>query len=71
MIAACVPAHLVGKPVDDLRIPGEIRVALIVRMGKGHAAGLRARSSKRTTRSTRSCTRRAVEKFQKMMGWKS
>ena len=51
MIAAWVPQHLVGKPVNDLRVPGEIRVALIVRMGRG----LDPRSgtiSRRTTRST-------------------
>ena len=34
MIAAFVPRHLIGKPVNDLRILGEIRVGLIVRMGK-------------------------------------
>ena len=57
MIAAFVPRHLIGKPVNDLRIPGEIRVGLIVQHGQGHAAGLRARRSRRTTRSTCSCTR--------------
>ena len=41
MLAAWVPEHLVGKPVNDLRVPGEIRVALIVRMGRGPAAGVR------------------------------
>ena len=48
LLAAWVPVHLVGKPVRDLAIPGEIRVALIVRMGKG-LVPVSARPSRRTT----------------------
>ena len=70
MMAAWVPAHLVGKPVNDLAIPGEIRVALIVRMGKGllpvSGTALEADDQVYVV-----IHQSAVEKFQKMMGWKS
>ena len=34
MIQANVPQHLIGKQISDLSIPGEIQVAVIIRMGK-------------------------------------
>ena len=58
LMAAWVPVHLVGKPVKDLAIPGEIRVALIVRMGKGMRAGLGHGSRERRSGVRRSSTNR-------------
>lgn len=70
MIAAFVPGHLVGKPVNDLRVPGEIRTALIVRMGKGMlpVSGTRFEADDQVYVLVHQS---AVEKFQKMMGWKA
>jgi trk system potassium uptake protein len=70
MIAAFVPKHLVGKPVNDLRIPGEIRVGLIVRMGKAMlpVSGTEFQEDDQVHVLVH---QGSVEKFQKMMGWKS
>ena len=70
LMAAWVPVHLIGKPVRDLTIPGEIRVALIVRMGKGvvPVSGTALEEDDQVYVVIRQS---AVEKFQKMMGWKS
>ena len=70
LLAAWVPVHLVGKPVKDLAIPGEIRVALIVRMGKGlvPVSGTALESDDQVFVVIHQS---AVEKFQKMMGWTS
>lgn len=69
MMEAWVPEHLVGKPVNDLRVPGEIRVALIVRMGKGliPVSGTTFETDDQVHVLVHQS---AVEKFQKMMGWK-
>jgi len=70
MIAAFVTKHLVGKPVNDLRIPGEIRVGLIVRMGKGMlpVSGTRFQEDDQVYALVHQS---AIEKFQKMMGWET
>ncbi len=70
MIAAFVPEHLVGKQVTDLRILGEIRVGLIVRMGK---AMLPVSGTTFEEDDQVYCLvhQSAIEKFQKMMGWKA
>jgi trk system potassium uptake protein len=70
MIAAFVPRHLIGKPINDLRIPGEIRVGLIVRMGKAMlpVSGTEFQEDDQVYALVH---QGAVEKFQKMMGWKS
>ena len=70
MIAAFVPLHLVGKPVNDLRILGEIRVGLIVRMGKG-VVPVSGTALEEDDQVYVVIHQSAVEKFQKMMGWKS
>jgi trk/ktr system potassium uptake protein len=70
LLAAWVPQHLVGKPVSDLSVPGEIRVALIVRMGRGliPVSGTTLEVDDQVHVVVH---RSAVEKFQRMMGWKS
>jgi trk system potassium uptake protein TrkA len=70
MMAAWVPPHMVGKPVTDLRVPGEIRVALIVRLGKAliPVSGTRFEQDDQVHVMVHQT---AVEKFQKMMGWKT
>ena len=70
LLAAWVPVHLVGKPVRDLAIPGEIRVALIVRMGKG-VVPVSGTALEEDDQVYVVIHQSAVEKFQKMMGWKS
>ena len=70
MIAAFVPTHLVGKTISDLRVPGEIRVALIVRMGRGMlpVSGTKFEVDDQVHVLVHQS---AIEKFQKMMGWKT
>lgn len=34
MVQAWIPHHIVGKPVSEMNVPGEIAVTVIVRMGK-------------------------------------
>ena len=34
MLATSTPEHLLGKPVTMLNVPGEVQVAVIIRMGK-------------------------------------
>ena len=70
MMAAFVPTHLVGKTINDLRVPGEIRVALIVRMGRGMlpVSGTKFEVDDQVHVLVHQS---AVEKFQKMMGWKA
>ncbi len=70
LLAAWVPVHLVGKPVKDLAIPGEIRVALIVRMGQG-IVPVSGTALENDDQVYVVIHQSAVEKFQKMMGWKS
>ena len=70
LLAAWAPVHLVGKPVRDLAIPGEIRVALIVRMGKG-LVPVSGTALEEDDQVYVVIHQTAVEKFQKMMGWKS
>ncbi len=70
LLAAWVPVHLVGKPVRDLAIPGEIRVALVVRMGKG-VVPVSGTTLEADDQVYVVIHQSAVEKFQRMMGWKS
>jgi trk system potassium uptake protein len=70
MIAAFVPEHLVGKPVNDLRIPGEIRVGLIVRMGKAMLP-VSGSTFEEDDQVYALVHQSAIEKFQRMMGWKA
>jgi trk system potassium uptake protein len=70
LMEAWVPVHLVGKPVGDLQVPGEIRVALIVRMGKGFIP-VSGTCFEEDDQVHVAVHQTAVEKFQKMMGWKS
>ena len=70
MIAAFVPEHLVGKPVNDLRIPGEIRVGLIVRMGRSMLP-VSGTVFEEDDQVYALVHQTAVEKFQRMMGWKA
>lgn len=70
LMEAWVPVHLVGKPISDLDAPGEIRVALIVRMGKSliPVSGTRFEEDDQVHVLVHQS---AVGKFQKMMGWKT
>ena len=70
LLAAWTPTHLIGKPVRDLAIPGEIRVALLVRMGKG-IVPVSGTTLEKDDQVYVVIHQTAVEKFQKMMGWKS
>lgn len=70
LMAAWIPQHLVGKPVRDLAVPGEIRIVLLVRMGKGvlPVSGTEFEADDQVYVAIHQS---AVEKFQKMMGWKT
>ena len=70
MMAAWVPQHLIGTEARELAVPGEIRVALIVRMGQGMipVSGTRFQEDDQVHVVIHQS---AVEKFQKMMGWQS
>jgi trk system potassium uptake protein len=70
MIAVFVPPHMVGKTINDLRVPGEIRVALIVRMGRGMlpVSGTKFQEDDQVHVLVHES---AIDKFQKMMGWKT
>ena len=70
LMEAWVPVHLVDKPIGDLDAPGEIRVALIVRMGRSliPVSGTRFEEDDQVHVLVHQS---AVEKFQKMMGWKT
>jgi len=70
MIAAFVPVHMVGKTTSELGSPGEIRVALIVRMGRGllPVSGTKFEADDQVHVLVHQS---ALEKFQKMMGWKT
>ena len=70
MIAAFVPKHLVGKPVNDLRVPAEIRVGLLVRMGRSMLP-VSGTVFEEDDQVYALVHQTAVEKFQKMMGWKA
>jgi len=70
MIAAFVPKHFVGKPVNDLRVPGEVRVGLIVRMGKSMLP-VSGTVFEEDDQVYALVHQTAVEKFQRMMGWKA
>jgi trk system potassium uptake protein TrkA len=69
LIAAWAPQHLVGKPVHDLNVPGEIQVALIVRMGKG-LIPVSGTSFEADDHIHAVVHQSSMERFQKMMGWK-
>ncbi len=70
LMAAWVPVHLVGKPVRDLAAPGEIRVALLMRFGKG-VIPVSGTVFEEDDQVYVVIHQSAIEKFQKMMGWKS
>jgi trk system potassium uptake protein TrkA len=70
LMAAWIPQHLVGKPIRDLAVPGEIRVVLIVRMGKG-VLPVSGTEFEPDDQVYVAIHQTAVEKFQKMMGWKT
>jgi trk system potassium uptake protein TrkA len=69
LVAAWAPEHLVGKSVHDLNVPGEIQVALIVRMGQGliPVSGTRF---ERDDQIQAVVHQGSIQRFQKMMGWK-
>lgn len=69
MLAAATPQHLIGKPVTSLNVPGEISVAVIIRMGKPliPVSGTRFEEGDQLHVLTHQS---AVEKFEKMMGLK-
>jgi trk system potassium uptake protein len=69
MVAAWVPEHFIGKPVTDLSAPGEIDLALIVRMGRG-LLPVSGTTFEKDDQVHVLIHESAVEKFQKMMGWK-
>ena len=69
MIAAFVPEHFVGKPVNDLSVPGEIRPGLIVRMGRGMLP-VSGTTFEKDDQVHALVHETAIEKFQRMMGWK-
>ena len=70
MIAAVIPRHLVGKPVTDLRVPGEIRVGLIVRMGRSMLP-VSGTVFEEEDQVYALVHQTSVELFQRMMGWKA
>jgi trk system potassium uptake protein TrkA len=69
LIAAWAPQHLVGKSVHDLEVPGEVHVALIVRMGRGllPVSGTKFEADDQIQAVVHQSS---IERFQKMMGWK-
>ena len=67
MIPVSAPAHLVGKPVSSLSVPGEIQVAAILRMGKPFIPVSGTRVEERDQLHVM-VHQTAIEKFQKMMG---
>ena len=69
LIAAWVPPHLVGKPITDLNVPGEIQVAALVRMGRGvvPVSGTRLEADDQVEVVVHQTS---VNRFEKMMGWK-
>jgi len=69
MLPVCVPEHLVGKPVTALKVPGEIEVGAIVRMGKAMIPVSGTAFEERDQLHVL-VHQTAVEKFQKMMGLK-
>jgi trk system potassium uptake protein len=68
MISARAPSHLIGKPVTDLRVPGEVRVALIVRMGRG-LLPVSGTTFEEGDQVHVLVHQTALAKFQRMMGW--
>jgi len=64
---ASAPVHLIGKPVTTLSAPGEIQVAVIIRMGKPFipVSGTRFEDKDQLHVLVHQS---AVGKFQKMMG---
>jgi len=70
MLSAWVPGHMIGKAVGTLQSPGEIQVAVIIRMGKPVIPVSGTRFEERDQLHVL-VHRTAVEKFQKMMGLES
>ena len=69
VIEAKVAEHFVGRPITDLEVPGEIRVAGIMRLGKAllPVAGTKFESGDVVHLSVVSS---AVDKLSRMFGWK-
>jgi trk system potassium uptake protein TrkA len=70
MIPAWVPGHMLGKPVTDLNVPGEIQVAVILRMGKPMIPVSGTRFEERDQLHVL-VHQTSVERFKKMMGIQS
>lgn len=69
LVAAWTPQHLIGKKVADLNVPGEIQVALLVRMGKG-LVPVSGTTFELDDQIHAAVHQDSVGKFQKMMGWR-
>jgi trk system potassium uptake protein TrkA len=67
MLLAWTPGHLVGKPVTSLNVPGEIQVAVVIRMGKPMIPVSGTRFEERD-RLYVLVHQSAISKFKKMMG---
>ena len=70
LVAAWTPQHLVGKSVHYLNVPGEIQVALIVRMVRGFIP-VSVTQFEPDDHIQAVVHQSSIERFQKMMGWKS
>jgi len=69
MLLAWVPGHMVGRPVTTLYVPGEIQLAVIVRMGRPIIPVSGTRFEDRDQLYVL-VHRGSLEKFKKMMGLK-
>lgn len=70
MLAAPVPAHMIGKLISTLNVPGEIQVAVIIRMGRPLIPVSGTKFEDRDQLHVL-VHQTAVDKFQKMMGLES
>jgi trk system potassium uptake protein TrkA len=70
MLLVWAPGHLIGKPIAALNVPGEIQVAVIIRMGKPvlPVSGTRFEDKDQLHVLVHQS---ALGKFQKMMGLES
>ena len=69
LMPVTAPGHLIGKPITELNVPGEIQVGAIIRMGKAMIPVSGTRFEERDQLHVL-VHQTAVEKFQKMMGLK-
>jgi len=70
MISAAAPGHLVGKPASTLNVPGEVQVAVLIRLGKPLIPVSGTRFEERDQVYVL-VHQGAVDKFQRMMGLKT